>query len=235
MDQDRNTQLMTPGDTKLRAQNVSNREALDKLTAHFSRIVQAKEADHGSTRIMLNQDVGPAAKRVLSALSTWLARVALFAAPVTHVFWSLIISILPKRNTTLPPSSPEDTRGPVRSFDVKLENVVYSVRTAIDSTQSSNRDITHTMISKDLCSRSSAISMSNNEFELLRSGIEAGTVDLAEISAEELLHMSFLSIFGGDILHVDRNIVHKGNMYDVHFCVQGVAPNQQVEAINKKA
>ena len=79
------------------------------------------------------------------------------------------------------------------------------------------------------------LTKSAEEYERIKDGLVDGTLDPESITFADWLQVSFLTLYNAsEELHSEPKIVHKGNVYHLHVCVQGVIPAQPVEALQNK-
>ena len=79
------------------------------------------------------------------------------------------------------------------------------------------------------------LTKSAEEYDRIKDGLVDGTLDPETISFADWLHVSFLTLYhASEELHSEPKIVHKGNVFHLHVCVQGVVPAQQIEKLKNK-
>lgn len=225
MVQETNTQHTIPDDIAKRAPTASE---FRQLRRRISEEIENLPA-HGSQRTKIRktrrQSVGYAVGRVLHALSTWRDTVVKTVESGIHEFWSSIILSHAKSYTPLRRSFQVDMLGAVRFYDVRYENVVYSVQTVTGNTPLSSKTTTPTMTSEQssLPSLEPTKSRSDEYAEKLRL-MQEGTLDLNTITLREWIEISYLAMFDRQELNLDINIIEGGNRIHLHTCVQAIAP-----------
>ncbi len=201
------------------------------LTPSEAKALVAQE----NTRTLRTRSGCVAVSRALGHYSTSLRRAASIAAHTIQEFWNSTIWTRLRKSTTSADSFPAAMSGPVKSFDVRFENVVYFARTVTESTPQNSKETMPTKTSKMLCVKSTETMESSHDFERIRDGLTDGTLDLSTISVQEWLEVSFLSMYGGEELHIDTKVISKGCVYHLHLCVQQVIPpGQQVARLKTK-
>lgn len=122
----------------------------------------------------------------------------------------------------------------MKCYDGKSENAVYYVQTATGSIPLSNKTITPTHKSPEPSTKSLEILVSRSECEQKLNALRNGVLDLNSISVQEWIEMSYMSLFMNQELHLDVNIVDRGNVFHLHTCVQGVVPPVPTEKLGQK-
>ena len=76
-----------------------------------------------------------------------------------------------------------------------------------------------------------SVTVSENRTKEILERLEAGRVE--GISLKEFMEVSFLALMSGDEVHVEEEIMHGGNVFCLHACVNSVTPNQPISALRK--
>jgi len=152
-----------------------------------------------------------------------------------RAFWSSITSTRKRKGSTLPGLSPKGIPGLQKFFDARYGNVVYFAPTAIESIRLNSRITTAIRTYEERCKRYMTTTVSAEDYERIRAGLIDGTLDPESITFADWLQVSFLNLYNaGEELHVEPKIVHKGNVYHLHTCVQGIVPAAPVESLKNK-
>ena len=76
------------------------------------------------------------------------------------------------------------------------------------------------------------VMISNERTQEIVKSLETGH-GLDQITMEEYLQVSFLSLMSEDEVHMEETIMYGGNLFTLHACVNQVNPGQQVKALRK--
>ena len=171
----------------------------------------------------------------LKYLGILLKKAAVSAMNIILAFLSSITSIPQKNISPSVVSSQPATAGPQKSSDPKSGSAKYYVRTATESTPSSNKTTMRTPKSLQHCTKSiSATALSPERCAEIREGLLKGTIDLREVSLAQWIHVSYLTLFDKKETHLEQAIVYEGNVYNLHLCVSGVIPPASPEKLREK-
>ncbi len=233
MDNGETTRPMTRADTRRIARHAL--EQRSQMPVLLDSVQNDDGGDPGYIRTAPTAAACVAAKLALRYCVLSLSEAANTVGRTIRGYWSSIISTQVRKNTQSADLSLEDTSGLVISYNVKFENVVYSAPTATESTLPPSKEAMLTKTSKVLCAKSTETLESSLDFKRIRDGLNDGTLDLSTISVQDWLEVTFLSMYGGDEVHIDTSIVDRGCVYHLHMCVQGVVPpGQQVKQLKNK-
>ncbi len=240
MERDKNTKRATHEDIEALAPDVWHQPIQPSLTPPFGLTAKhqrenarlpARRMHFGQQRL---QSVVSAIELGLLVSIIWLKKAAQLVESVIHGYLNSTTLTQEKRNTTLPPSYPEGMLGLVKSYDGKSENAEYFARTATGNIPLSSKTTTPTLTCEPLSEKSMPITISPNDFSRIRDALIAGEADLSNITFEQYLQVSFLSLFDGLEIHNELKVIYKGNVFTLHACVNGVVPSQSVEALRKQ-
>ena len=60
---------------------------------------------------------------------------------------------------------------------------------------------------------------------------EDGTLDFTKVTVEDWMHVSFLSLFEGNVVEFDRTVEFRGGVYTLHACIDSITPPEQTETL----
>ena len=223
-----------PPDTLLDANDVFDIPLQQKST-RISYQIEGQEsipAARPKSRSVLKRLRTSVAKGALLAsrrLSISLRKAALTVGSTIPEFLNSIIWILETRLLKYQSSSPTDTAGGQKSCEMKLGSVVSFAPTAIGDILWNSKNTTLTPMSDPLCREYMTDTISPSRTKDIAAGLEAGTLDFANVSMEEYLQVSFLMLYHGEEVHIEQKVMYGGGLYNLHACLSQVVNPGQIE------